>query len=90
MTLAEFVADRFDGTPAVGDRTRFGAVELIVRDMQDDAITQVGIELDPTPKHPLASWFAFLPRRAWWNNRGLRTLRHSLGKMERLGNSGPW
>jgi quercetin dioxygenase-like cupin family protein len=35
---------------------RFGAVELIVRDMQGDAITQVGVELDPGPKHPWHSW----------------------------------
>jgi len=31
VTLAEFLASRLGGTPAVGDRTRFGAVELIVR-----------------------------------------------------------
>jgi potassium/hydrogen antiporter len=57
VTLAEFVASRFDGTPAVGDRTRFGAVELIVRDMQGDSITQVGVELDPAPQHAWYSWF---------------------------------
>ena len=56
MTLAEFVASRFGGTPAVGDRTRFGAVELIVRDMQGDAITQVGVELEPAPVHPWRFW----------------------------------
>jgi potassium/hydrogen antiporter len=56
LTLAEFLASRFDGRPAIGDRTRFGAVELIVRDMQGDAITQVGVELDPAPKHPWRSW----------------------------------
>src|SRR6267378_8235591 len=50
LTLAEFLASRFDGRPAIGDRTRFGAVELIVRDMQGDAITQVGVELDPALK----------------------------------------
>jgi potassium/hydrogen antiporter len=56
VTLAEFLASRFGGTPALGDRTRFGAVELIVRDMQGDAITQVGVELDPVPKHRWRSW----------------------------------
>ena len=49
LTLAEFLASRFGGRPAIGDRTRFGAVELIVRDMQGDAVTQVGVELDPLP-----------------------------------------
>ena len=53
---AFFLASRFGGTPAVGDRTRFGAVELIVRDMQGDAITQVGVELEPAPVHPWRFW----------------------------------
>ena len=56
VTLAEFLASRFGGTPAVGDRTRFGSVELIVRDMQGDAITQVGVELEPAPVHPWRFW----------------------------------
>ena len=53
ITLAEFLAKKLGGRPAVGDRLRFGAVELIVRDMQADAITQVGVELEPAPKR---SW----------------------------------
>ena len=60
LTLAEFLASRFDGRPAIGDRTRFGAVELIVRDMQGDAITQVGVELDPALKPPWRSWLRIL------------------------------
>ena len=60
LTLAEFVASRFAGKPAVGDRARFGAVELIVRDMQGDEITQVGVELDPAPRHPWRSWLRLL------------------------------
>ena len=60
LTLAEFVASRFAGKPAVGDRARFGAVELIVRDMQGDAITQVGVELDPALKPPWRSWLRIL------------------------------
>ena len=60
LTLAEFLTARFDGQPAIGDRARFGAVELIVRDMQGDTITQVGVELDPAPEHRWRSWFRFL------------------------------
>jgi potassium/hydrogen antiporter len=56
QTLAEFLTERFAGRPAVGDRTRFGAVELIVRDMQGDAITQVGVELEPAPERLWRSW----------------------------------
>jgi NhaP-type Na+/H+ and K+/H+ antiporter len=55
MTLAEFLADRFAGRPTVGDRTRFGAVELIVREMQGDLVTQVGVELEPIQKNSLRS-----------------------------------
>src|SRR6201997_1918436 len=56
VTLAEFLASRFGGTPAVGERTRFGSVELIVRDVQGDTITQVGVELEPAPVHPWRLW----------------------------------
>jgi potassium/hydrogen antiporter len=63
MTLAEFMAGRFAGSPAVGDRTRFGAVELIVRDMQGDTITQVGVELEPVPEESWRSWLRSLYRR---------------------------
>jgi cell volume regulation protein A len=66
VTLAEFLASRFGGTPAVGDRTRFGAVELIVRDMQGDTITQVGVELEPAPVHPWRFWLQRLPPVAGW------------------------
>ncbi len=62
-TVAEFLARRFGGTPAVGDRTRFGAVELIVRDMQGDTITQVGVELEPAPVHPWRFWLQRFRRR---------------------------
>jgi cell volume regulation protein A len=52
VTLAEFLVSRFGGQLAVGDRTRFGSVELIVLDIQGDTITQVGVGLYPSPKHP--------------------------------------
>jgi cell volume regulation protein A len=66
VTLAEFLANRLGGTPAVGDRTRFGAVELIVRDMEADTITQVGVELEPAPGHPWRFWLRGLPPIAGW------------------------
>jgi cell volume regulation protein A len=66
MTLGSFLASRFDGRPAIGDRTRFGAVELIVRDLEEDVITQVGVELDPVPEH---RWRAWLRRFSWWRLR---------------------
>jgi potassium/hydrogen antiporter len=66
VTVAEFLASRLGGTPAVGDRTRFGAVELIVRDMQGDTITQFGVELEPAPVHPWRFWLQCLPPIAGW------------------------
>ncbi len=66
VTVAEFLASRFGGTPAVGDRTRFGAVELIVRDMQGDTITQFGVELEPASVHPWRFWLQCLPPIAGW------------------------
>src|ERR1700732_1723000 len=83
MTLAECMESRLGGAPAVGDRTRFGAVELIVRDMQGDEITQVGVELDPASKQAWRSWFQLLLQRLGWNNRGRGALRHSLSETER-------
>ena len=40
------------GRPSVGDRIRVGAIELIIREMAGDAITSVGIEVDPLPERP--------------------------------------
>ncbi len=50
-TLAEFLAAKFAGRPAIGDRARFGAVELIVRDMEGGVVSHVGVELEPAPEH---------------------------------------
>jgi potassium/hydrogen antiporter len=63
MTLAEFMAERFAGRPAVGDRMRIGAIELIVRDMQGESITQVGVELEPVRENSWRSWLRSLYRR---------------------------
>jgi len=62
LTLAQYLANRFGGRTAIGDRARFGALELIVRDMQGDIVTQVGVELDPAPEHPWRSWLRRLRR----------------------------
>jgi potassium/hydrogen antiporter len=80
LTLAEFLASRFDGTPAIGDRTRFGAVELIVRDMQGDTITQVGVELEPVPIHPWRFWLPRLLRIAGWSRSARRAASASRGR----------
>jgi cell volume regulation protein A len=35
------------GTPAIGARVRVGAIELIIREVEDGTITSVGVEVDP-------------------------------------------
>jgi cell volume regulation protein A len=80
VTVAEFLASRLGGTPAVGDRTRFGAVELIVRDMQGDTITQFGVELEPAPVHPWRFWLQCLPPIAGWFRSARRAVSASRGR----------
>jgi cell volume regulation protein A len=45
--LAEFVRDHLRVTPTVGDGVRLEAIELVVQEVEDNQITQVGLELDP-------------------------------------------
>jgi cell volume regulation protein A len=45
--LADFLAQRFRKRPVVGDRYRLGAVELVVRDVQDGRVSRVGLRLAP-------------------------------------------
>jgi cell volume regulation protein A len=39
---------RHIGTPRVGDRTRLGGIELIIREMDGDTISSVAVEVDPS------------------------------------------
>lgn len=49
MPIANYLSGRLAKKPEVGDRLRLGAVELVVREMEDDAITSVGLVLEPEP-----------------------------------------
>lgn len=46
-TLAEFLNDRLNSNVVVGDRVKIGEVELVVRQMNKDHITKVGLEIEP-------------------------------------------
>jgi hypothetical protein len=48
----EFLASRFDGRPAIGDRTRFGAVELIGRGTRSRRSASSSIPLPSTRGGP--------------------------------------
>jgi potassium/hydrogen antiporter len=49
VALADLVQGRLGRRPLVGDRIRLGEIGLVVREMQGERITQVGIELEPRP-----------------------------------------
>lgn len=48
-TVGAFMRHHLRKRPVVGDRLRLGTVELIVREVQDERIVQIGLELDPQP-----------------------------------------
>jgi cell volume regulation protein A len=49
MPLADFVGARLHRHPQLGDRIRLADIELVVRALRDDRITEVGIDLEPRP-----------------------------------------
>jgi cell volume regulation protein A len=50
QTVGRFLDDRFHGRAVVGDRTRLGPLELVVREVVDGRITRVGLKLNPGNK----------------------------------------
>ena len=46
-SLADFLNDRLEGNVVVGDRVKIGEVELVVRQMDKELITKVGLEIEP-------------------------------------------
>ena len=47
QTLADYLAQRFNRRPVVGDRCRLGSVEFVVREMREGVISLVGLRLAP-------------------------------------------
>lgn len=45
MTLEQFMCAKLDELPVVGDRVRLGKLELVIRDIRGDTITQVGLRI---------------------------------------------
>jgi potassium/hydrogen antiporter len=64
MPLADFVAARLRRQPQVADRIQLADIELVVRALRDDRITEVGIDLEPrpTPRPSLAQLRVWLRR----------------------------
>jgi cell volume regulation protein A len=62
-TAAEFLRHYRRRKPETGDRFRVGPIEFVVRAVEDDRITRIGIELDPEGAAPLSRdslrlWFS--------------------------------
>ncbi|MFO7483730.1 potassium/proton antiporter [Oceanibaculum nanhaiense] len=53
LTVGALMAALLPGTPNVGDRVTLGAVELVIRDMRDGEIAEVGLILEPGRPHLL-------------------------------------
>lgn len=59
MSLAEFLHGRLGENVVVGDRVKIGEVELIVREMEKNRISKVGLEIEPEVER--------LPILRFWN-----------------------
>ncbi len=59
--VAAYIRQRLRHAAVVGDRVRLGPVELIVREIKGNRITQVGLELEPE-EHPVVRRFRQLFR----------------------------
>jgi cell volume regulation protein A len=73
-SLADFLQARLRRKPLVGDRVRVGDIELIVRGVRGEQITEVGIELEPTGR-PRPSLKRALARALVRVRQALRPLR---------------
>lgn len=45
--IADYLARAFKARPVVGDRTRLGGIEFVVREMEGERVTKVGVILRP-------------------------------------------
>ena len=78
LTLRDLLRNEFGGSCELGDRVRMGGVELIVRDMEDDTITSVGMALEParvtSRRRPLYQRIADVGGRlrGWWIKHSFR------------------
>ena len=73
--LADFMQARLRRQPLIGDRVRLADIELVVRAMRGERITEVGIELEPRPPsrpslRRFRAWLRRMSGRVWpWRRR---------------------
>jgi cell volume regulation protein A len=68
-TLADFVQARLGRKVVIGERIRLADVELVVKSVHDERITEVGIDLEPRTRPSLIRLRSWL-RRTWVRLRG--------------------
>ena len=65
LPLAEYMRNRLGRAPATGDRLHFDHVDLVVREMENDVISSVGVILEPEPLVLLPARLRALVRGLW-------------------------
>jgi potassium/hydrogen antiporter len=67
QTAAELFARRFDNEPQIGDRLQVGEATFVVREVNDDGVTSVGLKFTGVGSAVFGeSAGALRPRRRWW------------------------
>jgi cell volume regulation protein A len=77
-SLSDFLQARLRRKPLVGDRVRVGDIELIVKGVRSERISEVGIELEPGAR-PRPS----LARLRAWPRHALAQLRRRFGPLRK-------
>jgi potassium/hydrogen antiporter len=70
QTAAELFARRFDNEAQVGDRLQVGEATFVVREVNDDGVTSVGLKFTGVGTAVFGEAAGALrPRRRWWRRR---------------------
>jgi potassium/hydrogen antiporter len=70
QTAAEMFGRRFDNEPQVGDRLQVGEATFVVREINDDGVTSVGLKFTGVGNAVFGEAAGALrPRRRWWRRR---------------------
>jgi potassium/hydrogen antiporter len=74
QSAAELFARRFDNEPQVGDRLQVGEATFVVREVNDDGVTSVGLKFTSVGTAVFGEAAGALqPRRRWWRWRRRRS-----------------
>jgi cell volume regulation protein A len=60
-TIADIFAERYEGTPTLGDRLRLEPATIVVREMVEDRVVRIGLRLEGEPR-ARRGWIDLLKR----------------------------